>query len=357
MSQAVEVAKEREEVADEAESASSMSLGEHLEALRQRLIRGLIGIAVFSVLTMYFGRSIVAWLCEPLFAAQRELGLPQQAINLSVAGGFSVYVKVSFLAGLVLGIPWAAFQLWKFVAPGLRQNEQKAFRIVAPYSTLMTVGSVLFTYYLFLPAAVSFLLLFSLNYPIPHTSPDQQTSLQHVTSFFNKLNGYLIGSNAPAVSSGPAQSAHGEATTAWRVPIRSVDPDDARDGDIWLNPSMSELRIKNQGQIRVVALTAPTSMVPQVEINEYLDFVFMIGLIMIVAFQTPVVMTVAAMFGMFDPRALARYRKAVVFCCFLAAIVVTPNQDIVSNVVFPFLLWGLFEVGLVTSRLMLPKEQ
>jgi sec-independent protein translocase protein TatC len=130
---------------DQAETAATMSLGDHLEALRKRLISGLIGIGIASLATMCYGRDIVAWLCEPLFVAQRELGLPQQTINLSVAGGFAIYVKVSLLAGLVIGIPWATYQLWKFVAPGLRKNEQRAFRVVVPYSSLMTVLSVLFS--------------------------------------------------------------------------------------------------------------------------------------------------------------------------------------------------------------------
>ena len=210
-----------------------MSLGDHLEALRKRLATALIGIAIASLLTMWYGRAIVAWLCEPLFVAQRELGLPQQTINLSVAGGFSVYIKVSLLTGLVLGIPWATYQLWKFIAPGLRRNEQRAFRIVVPYSSAMTLLSVLFTYYLFLPAAVSFLLLFSLNYPIAHTNSQHSTSLQYVTSFFNRLNTMMLGGGS--ATSAPAEAP--EATTLvpqgqnperFNIPVHDVDPPGAR---------------------------------------------------------------------------------------------------------------------------------
>ena len=112
----------------------------------------------------------------------------------------------------------------------------------------------------------------------------------------------------------------------------------------------------NQGRVRAIALTAASAMVPQIEINEYLDFVFMVGLIMLIAFQLPVVMTIAAMLEFYDPRTFGRYRKAVAFSCFVIGVVITPNQDIVSNVIFPLLLWGLFEVGLLTSRLVTKPE-
>lgn len=344
---------------DEAETAATMSLGDHLEALRKRLISGLIGIAIASLATMIYGRDIVAWLCEPLFVAQRELGLPQQTINLSVAGGFTIYVKVSMLAGMVIGIPWATYQLWKFIAPGLRQNEQRAFRVVVPYSSLMTVLSVLFAYYVFLPAAISFLLLFSLNYPISHSSQEHSSSLEHVTTWFNKLNMMMLGpgSSRPAIAPPAKTVGEGPAAERFNIPVRAEDPPDAHDGDVWLNPGLSELRIMNQGRVRAIALTAASAMVPQIEINEYLNFVFLVGLIMLLAFQLPVIMTIAAMLGMYNPRTLGRYRKVIVFSCFVIGIVITPNQDVVSNVVFPFLLWGLFEVGLVTSRAVQRKPE
>jgi hypothetical protein len=163
------------------------------------------------------------------------------------------------------------------------------------------------------------------------------------------------GSSRPVVAPPAGTATETRPIERSSIPVREIDPPDARDGDIWLNPGLSELRIMNQGRVRAIALTAASAMVPQIEINEYLSFVFIVGLIMLVAFQLPVLMTIAAMLGMYNPRTLGRYRKVIVFACFVVGIVITPNQDVVSNVVFPFLLWGLFELGLLTSRAVQPK--
>lgn len=344
---------------EEAENAARMSLSDHIEALRARLIRAIIGVGLISIVSFWYGRAIVWWLCQPLFVAQRQLGLPSQTVNLSVAGGFAVYVKVSLVAGLALGGPWAVYQIWKFAAPGLRANERRVFRLLVPYSVSMTAASLGFLYYLFLPAALSFLLMFSLDYPAPNPDTASPTSLERVTSFFNHLNATMIPGaaqprRAPAPSvTPPAGGQRPEAPTATglRLPTLDQDPPDPADGEIWLNRPRGEIRLRDQGQTRVVAMTSPSFMVPLVEINDYLGFVLWVALVLIIAFQLPVAMTVAAALGVLDPWRIVRYRRYIVFGCFFIGIIVTPNQDVVSNVVFPILLWVLFEIGLVTGRM------
>lgn len=346
---------------DEAESAARMSLSDHVEALRTRLIRAIIGVGLVSVVTFWYGRAILWWLCQPLFVAQRQLGLPSQTVNLSVAGGFSVYVKVSLVAALAVGGPWAVYQIWTFAAPGLRASERRVFRLLVPYSLGMTVASLGFLYYLFLPAALSFLLMFSLDYPAPNPDNASPSSLERVTSFFNRLNATLIPgavqpgrppwAGAPAAPPAAGQRPQELPGRGLRLPTLDQDPADPADGEIWLNRPRGEIRLRDQGQTRVVAMTSPSFMVPLVEINEYLGFVLWVALVLIIAFQLPVAMTVAASLGVLDPWAIARYRRVIVFGCFFVGIIVTPNQDVVSNVVFPVLLWVLFELGLVTGRM------
>lgn len=344
---------------DDADRSAVMSLGDHVLALRGCLIRALLGIGLASVVMFWQGRGIVWWLCQPLFVAQRQLGLPMQTVNFSVAGGFSVYVKVSLVASLAVGAPWAVYQMWRFVAPGLHATERRVFRLLVPYSVVMTALSLTFLYYLFLPAAISFLLLFSVNYPQPIVDTGSPTSLERVTAWCNRLNAMFIPgatqmlppplppSASPAAPSGPAL----------HLPMLNQDPIDAKDGDLWFNRTRGELRFRDQGQTRVVSLAAPSLMVPLVEINEYLGFVLWVGLVLVIAFQLPVAMTIAAAMGLFDPVSLARRRKYFVFGCFFLGVIITPNQDIVSNIVFPVMLWGLFELGLLTSRLMVKPSE
>lgn len=350
---------------EEMQSAAVMSLSDHVEALRGRLIRAIIGVSVVSVVMFWHGRAIVWWLCQPLFVAQRQLGLPLQTVNLSVAGGFSVYVKVSLVAGLALGGPWVVYQIWKFVAPGLRSNERRVFRLLVPYSAAMTAASLFFMYYLFLPAALSFLLMFSLDYPAPNLDAGNASSLERVTRFFNRVNAMVIpgavqrtpgrdpavSPNASAAQGDAGQRPQEPAARGLRLPVLDQDPPDAGDGEIWLNRPRGEIRLRDQGQTRIIAMASTSFMVPLVEINEYLGFVLWMALVLVIAFQLPVAMTVAAALGMLDPWTIARYRGYIIFGCFFVGIIVTPNQDIVSNIVFPILLWGLFEIGLVTGRL------
>lgn len=348
---------------EDAGQGAVMSLGDHIEALRQCLIRALLGIALASVIMFWQGRGIVWWLCQPLFVAQRQLGLPVQTVNLSVAGGFSVYVKVSLVASLAIGAPWAVYQMWRFIAPGLHAAERRVFRLLVPYSVAMTALSLGFLYYLFLPAAISFLLLFSVDYPQPITDTGSPTSLERVTAWCNRLNAMLIPGasqklpTAPAPADIPSVPSIPSAPSALHLPMLNQDPVDARDGDIWFNRARGELRFRDQGQTRVVSLAAPSLMVPLVEINEYLGFVLWIALVLVIAFQLPVAMTVVASMGLFEPASLARRRKYIAFGCFFIGIIITPNQDIVSNIIFPILLWGLFELGLVTSRLAVKRRE
>lgn len=344
------------------DAGAVMSLGDHIQALRQCLIRALLGIALVSIFMFWEGRGIVWWLCQPLFVAQHQLGLPIQTVNLTVAGGFSVYVKVSLVASLAVGAPWAVYQIWRFVAPGLHSAERRAFRLLVPYSVAMTGLSLVFLYYLFLPAAISFLLLFSVNYPQPITDTGSPTSLERVTAWCNRLNAIFIPGAAPPAPpgtfAGEAVSPSTPSTSpALRLPMLNQDPVDAKDGEIWFNRARGELRFRDQGQTRVVPLVAPSLMVPLVEINEYLGFVLWVALVLVIAFQLPVVMTIVASMGLFEPASVSRHRKYFVFGCFVVGVIITPNQDVVSNIIFPIMLWGLFELGLFTSRLVVKRHE
>ena len=257
--------------------------------------------------------------------------------------------------------------MWRFVAPGLHAAERRVFRLLVPYSVVMTSLSLAFLYYLFLPAAISFLLLFSVDYPQPITATGSPTSLERVTAWCNQLNAMLIpgaslklptASSAADVPSAPSSpSASPTTPSALHLPMLNEDPADAKDGDIWFNRARGELRFRDQGQTRVVSLGAPSLMVPLVEINDYLGFVIWVAMVLLIAFQLPVAMTVVASMGLFDPASLARRRKYIAFGCFLVGIIITPNQDIVSNIIFPIMLWGLFELGLVTSRLVVRRRE
>lgn len=347
----------------------TMSFGDHLEELRRRLIYALIGVALTSCVTAWFGKDILSWLCQPLFEALKQAGYPQQVYNHSVAGSFTVWMKVSLLAGLTISAPWVVYQGWRFISTGLYASERKFAVLLAPFSGMMVLLGIFFLYYVFLPATVSFLLYFSATFPPP--TSDAPSSLQRVTHFFNDMNrlfmpGTWLGdSNAPATRPGtPATqpATNPDSTTShgggagFRVPVLEHDPAAPAEGEIWFNHSANQLKMRVDDRDHVVMLNLGSMMIPLIEINEYLGLVFILAILVLIAFQLPVVMTLAAAIGLLDPRWVAKYRKHIVFVFFVVGVIATPNQDFVGNILLPIVMWVLFELGLLTMRLAWKKR-
>jgi len=150
---------------------SRMSFGEHLEELRKRLIYALIGVAITVSGCLVIGRSILHWLCIPLFDAQKVLNQDIQIITLGPAEAFGVYMKVSIISGLVIAAPWLLYQLWCFVAAGLYHHEKRAVYILVPFSSVMVGVAIGFMYYLMLPICLKFFLQFAQTIENLQTTP------------------------------------------------------------------------------------------------------------------------------------------------------------------------------------------
>jgi len=128
-----------------------MSFLEHLEELRWRILYALIGIVVGT---------IVAWIFID-FLIENVLLLPAQSAriklqNLRPFGQLFLYFQVALIAGIVLSIPNLFYQLWKFIAPALKENEKKYVTAVVSFSTLCFLSGIVFAYYVMLPLTLTF---------------------------------------------------------------------------------------------------------------------------------------------------------------------------------------------------------
>ncbi len=85
----------------------------------------------------------------------------QRPIVLTVQEGFMTWMKVSFVAGLVLSSPWVFYQMWLFVAAGLYPHERKYIHIYLPMSSGLFLGGATFCFYCVFPFVLGFLLKFS----------------------------------------------------------------------------------------------------------------------------------------------------------------------------------------------------
>lgn len=132
---------------------SDMGFLDHLEELRWRLIKALIGIIVGAVLTGIF----IDWIMNNvLFAPATKTTPPLSIINLRPYGQFLIYMEVIFIGGAVISIPNIVYQIWKFIEPALKPNERRYVTAVVMFTSVCFLGGVVFSYYLMLPAALGF---------------------------------------------------------------------------------------------------------------------------------------------------------------------------------------------------------
>jgi sec-independent protein translocase protein TatC len=137
---------------------SPMPLTSHLAELRSRLFACVIAIAIGFAICYTFSNAIITALQSPPVFVGAPVKVPLQII--APAEAFLTYLKVSFLAGLFLALPFVLYELWKFVAPGLLEHEKKyTIPFVIGSTALFYLGGVVF--YLLLPLVIEFLLSFS----------------------------------------------------------------------------------------------------------------------------------------------------------------------------------------------------
>ena len=135
-----------------------LPITDHLEELRWRIVKCLIAIAVGFFITYSFSRQIFNLLTYPLISAMPEGG---KLIYTSLQEAFVTYLKVSLFSGIVLATPVIFFQIWKFVMPGLYENERRyvfSFVITACFFFLLGAG---FAFFVVFPFGFKFFLSFS----------------------------------------------------------------------------------------------------------------------------------------------------------------------------------------------------
>ena len=136
-----------------------MTLPEHLNELRARVLRSVLALLVAACAGFAFREQIWAFLLEPYYEALRVVGAKVEGPSAIALGeGFMQTMKVCFLTGLVAAAPYVLWQMWGFVAAGLYAHEQRTVRVFFPVSLVLFGMGIAAAYFILIPFGLRFLI-------------------------------------------------------------------------------------------------------------------------------------------------------------------------------------------------------
>lgn len=318
-----------------------MSLGDHLEELRRRILVGLIGPVIAGIGMIFIADRVVGLICQPLLYELAREGKAPSLVMRTVGSAFNVYLQVCVLGGLVIGIPWILWQLWKFISPGLHPHERRFVTLLMPGSAVLAALGVLFMYYMMLPLAIWFFLGFTDAFSMPSLAP---TAVQK----------YLIGEEPPEVKN--EETKGNESPAALNVPVMKADPEKPGEGQVWINSQESTLKMAVGGQVMTLRASRTKMIEPLIELDEYVSFVLWMGVSFAVVFQLPLLMLLAGWAGIVERRAMARGRKIAMLLAFIVGAVITPGGSPVAQIATALPMYLLYELGLLLMWLFVKRK-
>jgi len=138
---------------------STMSLGDHLEELRMRLLLALAGLMVAFIVCLFFGKYIITFIKAPYVAAVTSG--EAQLTTLKPAEVIVSYIKICLISGLIISSPWVFYQIWMFIAAGLYSREKRYVHIAVPFSAGLFIVGALFFIFIVAPLCMRFFIKFS----------------------------------------------------------------------------------------------------------------------------------------------------------------------------------------------------
>lgn len=153
----------------------------HLEVLRWHIIRSIFAIVIIGILAFFLKNYIFKYIILsqtqgnfPTYQFFCELGrffgsesdfcqetLPLQIRNRTMTGQFSAAMWTSFWVGFIVGFPYLMYEMWRFISPGLYENERRIARGFIGVTSLLFFIGVVFGYFIVAPLAIHFFATFS----------------------------------------------------------------------------------------------------------------------------------------------------------------------------------------------------
>ncbi len=130
----------------------------HLSELRHRLIVSFMAVGAGTLVSYAFKEKLFELLARPLFTV---MGQGEKLIFTGLAEAFFTYLKVAFVAGLMLAAPVLFYQFWMFVSPGLYRHEKRLLVPAIALCSFCFLAGAAFGYYIVFPYGFRFFLGFA----------------------------------------------------------------------------------------------------------------------------------------------------------------------------------------------------
>ncbi len=320
-----------------------MSLGDHLEELRRRLILGLIGPVVGAAVALVFGKQLLTLVLTPYVEAQRSAGFATAAEALNVTETFGAYLKVSLLGGLVIGLPWLLWHLWRFIAAGLYVHERRFVIALVPGSALLTVLGLAFMYLIMLPVMLSFFIRFAASMPMPQAGESQWFGWMYDRLKLTELRPPPPENPPVTVTDSPLP----------RLPVLAEDPTHPPEGAAWIVGQTMKIRVGDRTLRYVPEFVGPVAQ--RQRLNEWITLVLHLAIAFALAFQTPLVLVLLNRTGLVSLDRLRAFRKYALLVAFVVGAVLTP-ADPVSQVLLAVPMYALYELGMLLCRAIAQRQ-
>jgi len=127
---------------------NGMTLLDHFDELRDRLIRSFIAVIIATLFAAAFTDQILKFILVPYGESVTILGPTE---------GVSVFFRVALIGGLVVAMPYLVYHVIMFILPGLEETEKRYVVWGVPAVTIMFLIGAAFAWFVMLPAAIGFL--------------------------------------------------------------------------------------------------------------------------------------------------------------------------------------------------------
>ena len=294
----------------------TMSIGDHFEDLRKRVLLSIIPPLPLAVFFFLIADPIVRWFLVPLYSVLEKHGLPTQVQVLSPPEFLIAEMKIALGAAVLVAGPWILYQIWKFVSPGLHDQERRFVYFLIPFSTLLGFLGLVLMYYIMLPIILNFMVTMAGNVEMNDTSIAVSESMSSIV-----------------------------------FPIVETNPEAAAAGDAWIKMPEGVLTVavpsNDAGVLKTlnIPMNHGSLISQQFQLSSYLSFVIMLMFAIAVAFQLPMVMLLLGWLGVVTPQWLRAHRKYALFVLAIVSALITP-QDAISMVMMLIPLYLLYELGI-----------